>query len=183
MLQPTDYTTTTETTGDTPSTELTGETSITGTIGETPINDYLVQKASRYGGVGLFTTRPIPRGYVVLVDYLLFHVQSSKTTWAIPVVEEYLKLHYVNRIAYLDLTYNGDKIPPAFRYNECLVVQAIFFANACSIGPDRYGIFLQYSRLNHSCTPNVATIFHKSTRLIYVRAARDLFEGEEVLVA
>lgn len=65
-----------------------------------------------------------------------------------------------------------------------LIAIASFRTNATSMGPgDGFGVFALYSRINHSCTPNVYASYNHSLGRHTVHAIRDIKAGEEILTS
>ena len=63
-------------------------------------------------------------------------------------------------------------------------IHALFASNAYTLTPrgDR-GVFLDASRVNYSCTPNVCIAWEPSIGRLQVRAVRDVKKGQELGVA
>ncbi|CZT25065.1 uncharacterized protein RCC_10793 [Ramularia collo-cygni] len=65
-------------------------------------------------------------------------------------------------------------------------MHTIFYANAVMLGPDaQFGIGISptYSRLNHSCTPNVQHSYNATLGREVVHAIKDIPKGEELVTA
>ena len=59
-----------------------------------------------------------------------------------------------------------------------------FYTNAADIGPEKgSAIFELYSRINHSCTPNVHASYNHPLDRHTLHAIRDISEGEEILTS
>ncbi|KAI0905874.1 hypothetical protein F4823DRAFT_566293 [Ustulina deusta] len=156
------------------------------------VEQRLVQRNSNARGVGLFTTRSLTAGSLLLNEPLLFDVEGLGAGLLTRVFNEYIQLFDNAKRKYQQLKCNEVVHTPlrsADSSNAMLQhaqerrrVLAIFETNHCAIGDGRYGIFLKFSRLNHSCTPNAFWWYVPEPRMMYVRAMRDLAQGEEVFI-
>ncbi|TKA64448.1 hypothetical protein B0A55_09894, partial [Friedmanniomyces simplex] len=69
--------------------------------------------------------------------------------------------------------------------NEYITKAAILNTNCVAMGKDGKlgsGIFLHFSRANHSCTPNVENCFNTITGCEMLHAVRKIARGEEITV-
>ncbi|CAE8646324.1 unnamed protein product [Polarella glacialis] len=55
--------------------------------------------------------------------------------------------------------------------------------NTISVGPSEAGLFLDVSRFNHSCNPNVHHAFQESEGLQVLRASCDIAAGDELCIS
>ena len=58
----------------------------------------------------------------------------------------------------------------------------IFLNNAININDDVFGVFLEVSRVNHSCDPNAAWGSTDQEHTLELRAIREIQEDEEICV-
>lgn len=66
---------------------------------------------------------------------------------------------------------------------EILTAVAIVQANAVSMGGESEhgcGVFASYSRMNHSCTPNVHNSYNPTVRKLTIHATHQINKGEEI---
>nr|POF13786.1 set domain-containing protein 5 [Quercus suber] len=95
--------------------------------------------------------------------------------------EPKMEAHLRSRIS---KNYQGEQLELAF--NDEIKMQAIFHCNCVAMGTDSQwgnGVFALYSRINHSCAPNVHYDYNPSVRRGVVHAVKHIFAGEEILTS
>ena len=67
---------------------------------------------------------------------------------------------------------------------ECLRTLRIIRTNGINLQDDgeMTGVYLRFSRINHSCAPSAVRNIDPSTGLIRVIAAKDIEKGEEITI-
>ncbi|KAG8361101.1 hypothetical protein FVEN_g891 [Fusarium venenatum] len=65
---------------------------------------------------------------------------------------------------------------------DCSLVLAKFYTNAASItaGGLECGLFTEFCRMNHSCTPNICWVYDELSGMMEVYAVRDIGQDEEI---
>ncbi|KAI0867382.1 hypothetical protein GGS24DRAFT_515708 [Hypoxylon argillaceum] len=155
-------------------------------------------------GLGLFTTRPITSGSILFSDALLLSLHLRDSLWILDLIKAFTTFYDDIKTKYLALKLNENTVTDEYRgdirdcitlfpystnqqpilsYDEALQVVGIFLTNACPLGNNRYGIFPEYSRINHSCRPNSSLQYNVDHTTLYVHAMKDLEEGEEVTIS
>jgi hypothetical protein len=64
---------------------------------------------------------------------------------------------------------------------EMLAAFPIFVTNSITMGERGTGVFALYSRINHSCTPNVHASWNETLGKLTVQATREINKNEEIL--
>lgn len=151
-------------------------------------------------GRGLFALQDIPRGSCIFAEKPLVALNLQ-----CDIFEEMGKLSTAERESFDALTYhmsNVDLRLPNFRdmarrnraaagktgaeleraVDDCMKTQAIFMTNSVRMNSDTDGgVFLTYSRVNHSCTPNVNNGWNPTLGKGTLFAIRDIKKSEELL--
>ncbi|KAI1794327.1 SET domain-containing protein [Ganoderma leucocontextum] len=158
---------------------------------------------SRTGGFGLFATRPIPQGTLVLAETPLLTQPLSPTRTNSTILNVLAQRTREEQCAFFAL-FNAHKTNRPGR-PVLLPALGIFETNALPCGATlssasgdgadakkagkashastdggREGIFLRAARLNHSCRPNVWRTWDVSSQEMTFRALRDITQGEEL---
>jgi len=148
------------------------------------------------GGLGLFATQAIPAGTRIFTEAPIIAFTHPPTPFEILTAVEELPL--ADKQAYLSLTYAHDLDElPTYSLPEGLSdisadrvkqLVAIFENNAFDIpgsssGVPGAGIFLQGTRIHHSCLPNVSHSWNKQLNAKVFHALRDLEKGEELTIS
>ncbi|KAI8946620.1 hypothetical protein F4801DRAFT_583211 [Xylaria longipes] len=156
-------------------------------------------------GVGSCTTAPAAPGSLLLADPILLCIPpfTNLRPWELQVLDEYEKLSDDAKEQYLKLKEDPAALSYASKtiiainhgirhesHEQLLTkfkVMGIFLTNKRTIisGDNRRmeAVFLRFSRINHSCTPNACETYCPESRKLYVHAMTDLQKGEEVRVA
>ncbi|KDQ58529.1 hypothetical protein JAAARDRAFT_34344 [Jaapia argillacea MUCL 33604] len=130
-------------------------------------------------GLGVIATRPIAQGEEILSESPLFTQSIARSAHTIARSLSLLTKHEQEQYLALSNCHQA-QLPPLL---------GIFETNALPCGEnnaelglraDRAGIFLQASRFNSSCTPNVNNCWINSKKVISIHALRDIAEGEEL---
>lgn len=155
-------------------------------------------------GYGLFAIKHIPRGTCVIEEPALIAIPADvakngpKRATAILQGIETLSPEQLD--AYNSLHLNASSVDPNMRaairtylvrkqytgttlemaFKEHFKMAAIF--NTCAVNINKVGsaVTLNYSRCNHSCTPNVANCFNTVTNCEMLHAVTDIYKGEEL---
>lgn len=117
---------------------------------------------SPLGGLGLRATRDIPYGTPIISEPELF----SKT------VTRNVTRAQANLAGFGQLSCPGPLQTPNARFK----------ANSFGMGRNKEGIFLEPSRLNHSCLPNAYFAWNEISKRITVHASLHISRGEEIFV-
>ncbi|KAI0355860.1 SET domain-containing protein [Trametes cingulata] len=143
---------------------------------------YKVASAPLTDGVGLFATRPICKGSIVLCEAPMFTQPPLPTRTNSTVMAALSQCTRDEQRQYFNLA-NAYKGPVGGK-RTLLPALGIFETNALPCGKvrggRRAGIFLLAARLNHSCRPNVARSWDEGAQQMTFRALRDIAEGEEL---
>ncbi|OSD05164.1 SET domain-containing protein [Trametes coccinea BRFM310] len=143
---------------------------------------YKIALAPLTDGVGLFATRAIPRGAVVLSEAPVFTQPPPPGRTNSTVMAALSQCTRDEQRQYFNLA-NAHKAPRQGK-RELLPALGIFETNALPCGKGRggrrAGVFLLAARLNHSCQPNVARSWDECAQRMTFRALRDIGEGEEL---
>ncbi|KAI0821912.1 SET domain-containing protein [Trametes gibbosa] len=143
---------------------------------------YKISSAPLTDGVGLFATRALPKGAVILCESPMFTQAPSPTRTNSTVMAALSQCTRDEQRQYFNLA-NAYKTSTAGP-RALLPALGIFETNSLPCGKTRggrrAGIFLTAARLNHSCRPNVARVWDQDTHQMTFRALRDVAEGEEL---
>ena len=132
-------------------------------------------------GMGVVATRPIVKGEEVLSEAPLFTQQLSRNAQTI--ADSLFPKTADEKHQFLDLTNcHKGKLPP---------LVGIFQTNVLPCGNNgthgeiasKGGLFLQGSRFNSSCVPNVNNYWNERRQVIGFRALRNIAEGEELCIS
>ncbi|KAL1876317.1 hypothetical protein Daus18300_002946 [Diaporthe australafricana] len=158
-------------------------------------------------GIGLFATMDIPMGTRILAESPLIFLPRSETPFlklcdAVSLIDPkmtgFADLHCNTRLLNENLPGNiitqirsenpqstVDVQNKAFR--SLLELYAIYHTNAVIITKDNKdtgsGVFLTYSRINHSCIPNAYHMWNASINRQIVHAGRDISAGQQIFVS
>ena len=164
-------------------------------------------------GLGIFANRPIKRGERIICERPVlelndFSVQNAERGGSVEELydkfsslsteerEQYLQLHAAPNALNIAAEQIGstNTIPKQIQ-DLCIKIAAIRTTNAICI--DSYteepsgsfskvlssGVFLEASRLNHSCSPNSSPIWNSKTGCITVHAFKDILIDEEITIS
>ncbi|RDX51832.1 SET domain-containing protein [Lentinus brumalis] len=157
---------------------------------------FQVAPSPRTGGVGLFATRVLSRGTLILSEAPLFTLPPTRTN---STVLSALSQRTREEQSEFFTLWNAFKAPHNGR-PPLLPALGIFATNAlpCGDGPEsakeetgwktglcgpREGVFLQASRLNHSCRPNICRWWDPDMQEMRIRALRDIEPDEELCMS
>ncbi|KAK5118168.1 hypothetical protein LTR85_008148 [Meristemomyces frigidus] len=128
-------------------------------------------------GYGLYALQDIPRGTLIFeeVPLVTFPPNTPDTSY---LFEGLKKLTAEESTTYYSLHFDHQQAGAS--ENEKAI--SIFRLNCVRLGKAKRGsgVFAQYSRINHSCTPNVANGHHLNNHRLTVHAMRDIKSGEEL---
>jgi hypothetical protein len=132
-------------------------------------------------GKGLVATERIPKGTRILSE------QPVITIPPLHAIDKQLKIHIQGQVDSLDNRQRQSLLAlyNLHPYNDDFEQYiGIFKTNALPIETDGIGggIFLEASRLNHSCKNNAQKIWNQGIKRHTVHALRDIAEGEEITV-
>ncbi|KAH9852353.1 SET domain-containing protein [Lenzites betulinus] len=140
---------------------------------------YKIASAPLTDGVGLFATRALSKGSVVLCEspILTQPPPPARTNSTVMVALSHCTRDEQRQ--YFNLA-NAYKAGP----RALLPALGIFETNSLPCGKARggcrAGLFLTAARLNHSCRPNIARVWDQDAQQMTFRALRDVAEGEEL---
>jgi hypothetical protein len=157
-------------------------------------------------GFGLFATSSIPRGTCIIEEAPLVRLPPAEdgSGRALGQIMEalanstpeqrttFLRLYHkdcaeatpevLESLARNDV----DEGPPSIKILDLLNAAAIFRSNSVAMGgKGEYGsgVFASYSRINHSCTPNVHNSYNPTLEKLTVYATSQINKGEEILTS
>ena len=181
----------------TPSSEPTpGRESSSSTCAEDTSPAFQVSPSPRTGGVGLFATRMISRGALILSEAPLFTLPAKRTNSTVMSA-----LSQRTREEQRDFFALWNAFKTARKGRRALLpALGIFETNALPCGSGAgsekeetgwkagpcgpsEGVFLQASRLNHSCRPNVCRWWDAEMQEMRIRALRDIDQDEELVMS
>ncbi|KAH9888097.1 SET domain-containing protein [Cubamyces lactineus] len=148
---------------------------------------YKVASAPLTDGLGLFATRAISKGCIVLSESPIFTQPPPPSRTNSTVMSALSQCTRDEQRQYFNLA-NTYKVPRLGK-RALLPALGIFETNALpcgktkgggSGGTRRAGIFLLAARLNHSCQPNLARWWDDGAQRMTFRALRDIVEGDEL---
>jgi hypothetical protein len=134
-------------------------------------------------GLGAVATRMMEKGEVIISEAPLFTQGRDKQNSTI--IRSLTEKSDQDKRKFLELA-NCHKADPKFKNSPFL---GIFDTNALPCGVNDSssgefattgGLFLQCSRFNSSCTPNVHNYWNEKRGVIFLRALKDIAEGEEL---
>ncbi|KAI6834186.1 hypothetical protein KC340_g2091 [Hortaea werneckii] len=159
-------------------------------------------------GYGLFAAKDIKRGTCIFKEaplVLITREASDNPETVFNISQQVSKLPQGQRCAYRLLHTEVDSIDPAAvriirkalarninHVDTNAIVQrkvddlAIFKTNCVQAGMGGqygYAVFLTYSRLNHSCSPNAHHAYNEREGLEMLHAVRNITSGEEITVS
>ena len=141
---------------------------------------------SPISGDGLFTLSFIPQGTAIISEPPIITTYRDRRTDIVDthaILEAFEQLSLREKAEYLELE-------PSTADSSEDAIMARFCINAFDDSgkrphPDKQfmGVYLQASKINHSCSPNVfATWVNDGDAISHIVALRDIMEGEELLV-
>ena len=155
------------------------------------------------GGLGLFAIRPISQGSIILSEAPLFTQPPLPRRSNSTIMSRLAQCTRDEQCQFFTL-WNAHKTPRPGQ-STLLPALGIFETNAlpCGVFPGRTGaqaeedeevekvqtgghrdgIFLQASRINHSCIPNMARSWDAETQEMVFRAIRDIEVDEELCIS
>ncbi|KAL1948867.1 hypothetical protein VTO73DRAFT_10673 [Trametes versicolor] len=146
---------------------------------------YKIAAAPLTDGVGLFASRAISKGAIVLCESPMFTQPSPPARTNSTVMAALAQCTRDEQRQYFNLANaHKSKGPSAPGTQPVLPALGIFETNALPCGKARSGrkagVFLTAARLNHSCRPNLARSWDEASQQMTFRALRDVAEGEEL---
>lgn len=137
---------------------------------------YRIEKSSNKG-YGLFATKKIHRGQLILCEKPLLVIDRTKYSLSNQILEQLSKLSVEDKAKFYALydCYLPDT-PTEIGINEtnCLPLGS---------GSNFSGIFPTISRINHSCAPNVYHSWSDVNKVETIYAVKDIEENEEILTS
>jgi hypothetical protein len=128
-------------------------------------------------GLGVFALQMFRRRDLIVAEAPLFSIPEDRINFqSVATAVGGLSSEEVQK--YVSLK-NAD--PEGGHYGHPFL--GIFVTNAFPTDSDRGGIFLEVSRFNHSCLPNVRTSWDPDTNRMRVYALRDIAYGDEIFVS
>ncbi|KAM0294524.1 hypothetical protein ACHAPM_011171 [Fusarium culmorum] len=145
-------------------------------------------------GHGLFAAETIPAGTRIIHEKALLAISQAETKANAEyrcVIEQASRLSVDQKIRLLSLYHNPKKLREfSFLKDqlcpgtdmECSLVLAKFYTNAASItaGGLECGLFTEFCRMNHSCTPNICWVYDEPSAMMEVYAVREISQDEEI---
>lgn len=168
------------------------------------MNSIVVVKPAGDKGLGLFATQDIRQGQRILEEsplLALSDVMASAHIW-----RDFQAMSKTDLAKFRDLSFHADAVSAAQvrivharlaqggaeggglreMLADEMMMRAIFSCNCVSMGTAMQwgvGVFELYSRINHSCIPNVHHSYNPELNKEVVHATRDIVAGEEVLTS
>lgn len=135
------------------------------------LQDLVKIRASPGRGLGVFTTKNLPRGLRIFEEEAVMHFQNNKVIEE-EIQEAFNKLSVEQQSEFQSL-HQGTQISGHSR------LKSIFLFNSFT---DKTGpmLFLKSSRVNHSCTPNAMAAFNSKIKGQTIHLTRDVAMGEEI---
>lgn len=157
-------------------------------------NKCLYQMRKMVDGHGLFATEPIKAGTRIIHEKALLTVAQADTkakTEYRCVIDQTSSLNTTEQDRLMSLYHNPKKVQEfSFLKDQlcpgtdldCCLVLAKFYTNAASItaGGLECGLFTEFCRMNHSCTPNICWVYDEPSGMMEVYAVRDIAQDEEI---
>ena len=152
-----------------------------------------LMKQTAYGH-GLFATELIKPGTLIIREKPVLTVSQAETkakteyrcvieqvSRLTPVDQNRLMGLYHNPKKFREFSFLKDQLCPGTDLDSCLVL-AKFYTNAASItaGGLECGLFTEFCRMNHSCTPNICWVYDEPSGMMEVYAVRNIAAGEEI---
>ncbi|RGP78387.1 set domain-containing 5 [Fusarium longipes] len=150
-------------------------------------------KSTAYGH-GLFAVEPIKAGTRIIHEKALLTVSQAeakaKTEYRC-VIDQASQFNtdqkdrlmglYHNPKKLQEFSFLKDQLCPGTDLN-CSLVLAKFYTNAASItaGGLECGLFTEFCRMNHSCTPNICWVYEELSDMMEVYTVRDIDKDEEI---
>ena len=135
-------------------------------------------------GKGVFASRDIQRGCLILSEKPLFHIPTV-TNLNAPEPRSYVSIEAAVRK--LSPTHLDGYLSLHNSHNTCSCFRSpllgIFATNSFIVSEDHSGICLATSRFNHSCSPNACFGFYAGTGMLQGFALRAIPRGEEIFVS
>lgn len=135
---------------------------------------------------GFVAKKKIPKGTRILSEEPIVRLprelisvdqsQATKYQVRVKILNQLAKLHPNYKKAFLELYHSCPEESDEF---------GIALTNALPLGSSSStcGVFLQASRLNHSCHPNAQETWHDSIGKLTIYACQDIEEGEEITIS
>ncbi|KAM0451340.1 hypothetical protein ACHAO4_006015 [Trichoderma viride] len=157
---------------------------------EAPINDEAaaqIRNETLYAiqpipgkGLGLIATEKIPKGARILSELPIFKIsyaENNRQVLANHIAKQLKDLDEAKQRAFLDLQ-------NVYGLNDGPFL-GIARSNVTPLGPgaSEGGLFLDASRINHSCRPNTHKSWNANLQRLTVHAVRDIERGEEITVS
>ncbi|CEF86236.1 hypothetical protein FGSG_11277 [Fusarium graminearum PH-1] len=154
----------------------------------------LYQMRKIAGGHGLFAIEPIKAGTRIIHEKALLTISQAETRANAEyrcVIEQASRLSTDQKTKLFSLYHNPKKLTE-FSFlkgqlcpgtdMDCSLVLAKFYTNAASItaGGLECGLFTEFCRMNHSCTPNICWVYDEPSAMMEVYAVRDISQDEEI---
>ncbi|CAF3595096.1 unnamed protein product [Fusarium graminearum] len=154
----------------------------------------LYQMRKIAGGHGLFAIEPIKAGTRIIHEKALLTISQAETRANAEyrcVIEQASRLSTDQKTKLFSLYHNPKKLTE-FSFlkgqlcpgtdMDCNLVLAKFYTNAASItaGGLECGLFTEFCRMNHSCTPNICWVYDEPSAMMEVYAVRDISQDEEI---
>ncbi|KAM0493250.1 hypothetical protein ACHAP8_009438 [Fusarium lateritium] len=154
----------------------------------------LYQMKKTNDGNGLFANKLIKAGTRIIHEKALLtisHADTKAKTEYRCVIDQASRLSVDQRNRLMSLYHNTKKISEfSFLKDqlcpgtdiECSLILAKFYTNAASItaGGLECGLFTEFCRMNHSCTPNICWVYDEPSGMMEVYAVRDIGHDEEI---
>jgi hypothetical protein len=154
----------------------------------------LYQMKTTIDGHGLFATEPIKAGTRIIHEKALLAISQAETkakTEYRCVIDKVSQLRIDQKNRLMGLYHNPKKAQEfSFLKDEtcpgtdldCCLVLAKFYTNAASItaGGLGCGLFTEFCRMNHSCTPNICWVYDEPSGMMEVYVVRDIDQDKEI---
>ncbi|KAJ6555176.1 hypothetical protein DFH09DRAFT_1165719 [Mycena vulgaris] len=158
---------------------------------ENPLEPTYEIHATGNMGLGMFAKRALKAGDLVLSERPAlvypnrFRSTSEELEAAFGVALDEMRVQ--DRIAYRKLAKGPDRLSAAGDLIRIATANCFQLPPNLPGGPNKQwsvgdyrGVYLEASRINHSCSPNTVADFDFPTFSFVVRAVRDIKEGEEI---
>ncbi|KAL9075651.1 MAG: hypothetical protein Q9161_001403 [Pseudevernia consocians] len=137
-------------------------------------------KSSPGKGLGMFTTKDIAKGTRILAEKPFFSLtEEAVVSESDPYAPNDVSKAFDRLPASEKLKYLGLHCPER---PGCSLILSIYEANCFEMGSGTC-IYLDASRINHSCMPNAYYSWNSSIERVTLHAVKDIAEGEEITIS
>ncbi|KAH9899047.1 SET domain-containing protein [Xylariomycetidae sp. FL2044] len=129
-------------------------------------------------GLGVVANRSIERGEIVMIRYPVLLRKMDLSLWS-----THDRLQLLHRAAIQLPPNDGSQMLTLAKSKGGYIVDDIINTNSFGVlldGVDHQGLYVEVSRINHACRPNMFSRFSATSLAMEVVAYRDVEKGEEL---